>query len=98
MILKYLKKNILNISTPFDQHTALGFFLVNLWKCSTVSIYLIILCLVPAYFMSICFYIEAICVDFETVLPEIDNSKSAGYDAIISKFITVINLQNGAAM
>lgn len=76
----------------------MGFFLVNLWKCSTVSIYFILLCLVPAYFMSICFYIEAICIDFETVLLELDNSKSGGYDAIMSKFISIINLQNGAAM
>ncbi|XP_055325770.1 uncharacterized protein LOC129579623 [Sitodiplosis mosellana] len=85
------------ISTLYNQHTALGFFLVNLQKCITVSAYFIILTLVPAYFMSICFYIEAICDDFEMVILELDNTESVGHDAMRSTFITVINLQIYAA-
>lgn len=44
--------------------------------------------------MSICFYIEAICVDFETVILKLG---SVGYDAMKAEFILAINLQIYAA-
>lgn len=92
-----LKSNNSNVSTPYDQHTALGFFLVNLQKCITVAIYFVILTLVPAYFMGICFYIEAICNDFETAILDLNNSKSIGPDATRATLISVVNLQIYAA-
>lgn len=49
--------------------------------------------MVPAYFVSICFYIDAICDDFEDVLHDLERSVNDGYSAIHLNFITALNLQ-----
>lgn len=56
-----------------------------------------ICCMVPAYFMSICFYITAICGDFENLILDIEKT-GREYDAIYSNLITAVHLQNSAGV
>lgn len=62
---------MLHFSLPFDQHTYFGFFLVNILQSTNVYAYFIILIMVTAYYLSICFYVEAICEDFQNVFTSI---------------------------
>ncbi|XP_031629168.1 uncharacterized protein LOC116344663 isoform X2 [Contarinia nasturtii] len=81
------------LSFPFDQHTYFGFLLVNILQNINVWIYFIILTLVIGYFLSITFYLEAICDDFASVIADLDNSVTTGYDAMALKLILAIQLQ-----
>lgn len=91
MVLKILS----NFSLPFDQHTCFGFLLVNILQAINVYAYFIILIGATSYFLSICFYVEAICEDFEAIFVDLD--KSITLDAIGSNIISAITLQNCAA-
>lgn len=56
--------------------------------------YFVILNLVPAYFLSMCFYLEAICDDFESVFLDLDKSIDVGYAAMAENLILATNLQS----
>lgn len=89
-----MKTILLLISFPFNQHTYFGFILVNVLQQVNAFCYFTAACLVPAYFMSVCFYITAMCDDFENIFLDLDKSVNVGYNKIYSKLITAINLQN----
>lgn len=63
-----------------------------------VFIYFVGLCMVPAYFMSICFYTEAICDDFENILLDIEKNERNHYDFIYLNITQAIKLQNSVEM
>lgn len=44
--------------------------------------------------MTVCFYVEAICDDFETVIFNLDREK---IDVIMSEIISAVNLQTHAS-
>lgn len=73
--------------------------LVNILQNINVWSYFIALTSVISYFMSICFYLEAICADFETVIRDMDNSIGIGHDrdAMLTNLILAIQLQTYVA-
>lgn len=85
-----------NFSLPFDQHTYIGFISVSILQAINVYTYFIVLIIVTAYFLSICFYVEAICDDFQHVLWSILRKNHDLAQDIKTKQIETIILQVSA--
>lgn len=73
---------------------------MNILQNINVYLYFAILTMVIAYFVTICFYLEAIRDDFDGVIHDLDNTMSSvgGYDAMLSNLILASYLQNYLSM
>lgn len=89
----FKKKNTIDFSFPFNQHTYFGFLLVNILQNINVWTYFILLTLAIGYFLSISFYLEAICEDFSSIISDLNNSVRGGYDIMVTNLILAIHLQ-----
>lgn len=53
--------------------------------------------MVPAYFLSMCFYLDAICDDFENVFQDLHKSINTGFTEMVSNLTIAINLHTSMA-
>lgn len=86
---------------PFNQHTYTGYLLAYGFQMIYVYVYFLILALVSAYFLSVCFYLEAICDDFGRVFDDISALNAQDAPEIIfriakTKLIEATTLQIAA--
>lgn len=60
-------------SLPFDEHSYLSFLFLNIYQVIYASVYFLILAMVSAYFLGVCFYLEAICDDFGRIFEDLND-------------------------